>query len=80
MFEDAVVDAIYCSLRGFSEEVTAAGDTRYAYTVVDADHPTQTLNLTRTLWGDLCLDAKKVPRVVGMEKPVALQLSCFDLV
>ena len=31
-------------------------------------HTTRTL--TRTLWGDLCLDAKKVPRVVGMEKSV----------
>ena len=46
---------------GFSEEVTAAGGTRHT---VDADHPTRTLTITRTRWGDLCLDAKKVPRVV----------------
>ena len=25
--------------------------------VPDADHPTRALTLTRTLWGDLCLDA-----------------------
>ena len=79
MCEDAAVAAIYWSLRGFSEEEKATGDTRHAYKV-DADHPTRTLTPTRTLWGDLCLDAKKVPRVVGMEKSVVSLLSCFDVV
>ena len=68
MIEDAPVGAISCSLRGFSEEVIAAGDNRHT---VDADHQTRTL----TLWRDLCLDVKKVPRVVGMEKSVVSLLS-----
>ena len=60
MCEDAAVAAISCSFRGYLEEVTEAADTKHT---VDADHPTRTLTLSRTLWSDLCLDAKRVPRV-----------------
>ena len=42
-------------LTRISGEVMAARDTR---NTVDADHPTRTLTLTRTPWGDLCFDAK----------------------
>ena len=74
LIQDSTAAAIYCFFRGFSGEIIAAGDTRHAYTV-DADHPTRTLTLTRTLWGDLCLDAGWVPRVVCMEKSVVSLLS-----
>ena len=55
LIENAAAVAMHWSLRGFPEKVMAAGGARHT---VDANHPTRTLALTRTLWGDLCLDAK----------------------
>ena len=61
LFEDAImlplliimIAAIYCSLRGFSQEVMAADDTRHASTV-DSDRPTRTLTLTPERYGVTC--------------------------